>query len=214
MCDQVLKSVLVPLNKVGSRTVFGPCRQVAKTVRSILHLALVLAIPWWGPKHFHYHWFSLLVLNSWSKQSEGYTAICQRGAFTATEVVSCTVGYLDVSEDSAWWCSVRCLHVAKGAFSVIFQRCSTNHTQGLSGKVFISKWRKTPENANCWAEWAAGGPIPRAALWFFQWSSLGRGMQHPQPQCTWCCQDTYEWVSLVRTAGAQWEQRKGILAEW
>lgn len=102
----------------------------------------------------------------------------------------------------------------KGAFSVIFQRCSTNHTQGLSGKVFISKWRKTPENANCWAEWAAGGPIPRAALWFFQWSSLGRGMQHPQPQCTWCCQDTYEWVSLVRTAGAQWEQRKGILAEW
>lgn len=137
MCDQVLKSVLVPLNKVGSRTVFGPCRQVAKTVRSMLHLALVLAIPWWGPKHFHYHWFSLLVLNSWSKQPEGYTAICQRGAFTATEVVSCTLGYLDVSEDSAWWCSVKCLHVAKGAFSLFSSAVLQIIPRGCLGRCLL-----------------------------------------------------------------------------
>lgn len=64
MCDQTLKSVLVPLNQVGSRTVFRPYSQVAKPVRSILHLALVLAVPWWGLRHFYYHWFSFLVHNS------------------------------------------------------------------------------------------------------------------------------------------------------
>lgn len=116
MCDQALKSVLVPLNQVGSKAVFGPCSRVTKTVRSILHLSLVQAIPWWDLRHFYCYWFSFLVHNSWDKQPKGCTAICQCGAFTATEVVSYTLGYLDASEGSAWWCSVRCLRVAKGVF--------------------------------------------------------------------------------------------------
>lgn len=64
MDDQALKSMLALLNKVGLRTVLWLCGQVAKTVRSILHLALVLASPWWGLRHFYYHWFGFFLVQN------------------------------------------------------------------------------------------------------------------------------------------------------
>lgn len=60
----------------------------------------------------------------------------------ATETVSFALGCPEVSEGSAWWSSVRNVHVAKRAvcfLHVIFQCCSANHAQELSGKVFISR---------------------------------------------------------------------------
>lgn len=60
----------------------------------------------------------------------------------AAETVAFALECPEVSEGSAWWSSVRTLHVAKRAMCflhVAFQRCSAYHSQELSGKVFISK---------------------------------------------------------------------------